>query len=828
MLNFFKSDKLKENKTFLFVTAIFTIEDLEKHIRNAFKLSNINVHKINTTSSSIVVDFEIKETEKAIESSRFRFLKKETTIYVYAESVVLSQENYKETTTAYKTKINKHKVFKFIQEHILKDQNDGLYAFENKEKLPFIQIDEAIIRNYIFHQLKKEEYVLSVLNIDSISFEKDINIPKNTKWQFVLTSLRTLLVGSAEDDFLTLDVTNESLALKQKIGKDTVKGISFSFLTELMNDTDYEAIFPVVKTQNNKLNAFGDCLVISYNSKEAHIELLSKCYALAYANSGLEVHCIKSELIKYLKSLKLDKKNTAALKDIFKTLSIDYPSFGSALATIVKRWNLSYELQLQFSGILLDINHEEAIKNSIDFLGHFQPLFLEKEKQKETIFEFNLKYGVALAKAQRFKEAIAVYEAIYKALPDDSIVDLLPTKTTNVLKGEGGHDLKVTILESILEWEEKALLDTSLTNAKLLELQPLVYERLSALKDTNNYQEKIQNIESILNLKHIKYSPVTYNALTYNRLEKKAVQEKVIPKCFENATGFFDSLNSYIASIKTPDYDAVIAFSDKLSATNYPEVYKIITNICYALKIDSPECYIGRANYANMVIGVEGKPPYLIVGINFIEASSKLRLNYNELKFLIAIELAHIYFEHSKITASDVWQGAAEKGFTVVSTLLTLLPFAGSLGNILGNIANVDKYAKIVNGVKKASDVAEKGKDVMEVGEKLNINLLSNDKKGTKSQDLLITSRLMEIIADKLALVFCGNIHAAVKSIVVSSISFEKDLPLIEQYGLYKLLERTNDKGEFHYQETIIRIKSLCSFYLSNEYELIKEQLFTH
>lgn len=828
MLNIFKTNKEngKINKTYLFVGTNFSLASLKSVIKNVFKTSKTENYKLSTTLNTLVIDFDIEEEKETITSSRFRLSIKDNIISVFAESISLSQDHYKETITPSKINIRKDKTFKAIQEYILNEQNDQLYAFDNKENIAFVQEVDTLTKNYIFHQIKDQEYVLSILNISSISFNNETETSKNISWRFVLTSLRILLIGTNENDFFTINISNENIKIKEKTGKDSVSGESFTFLTELMNDSDYAAIFPAINTTKNRLNSFADCFLKKYNSKTKYLELASRIYALQHEQSGFKIHQLKNELINHLNSFKIHKTEEKAITFIFNKHSANSSSFGDYLIKISTSWNLSYDTLHTFSKILFQEQNATDTKNNIAFQNYFKSLFLDNEKKEEAIFEFNLNYGKTLAKAGFYNEGISVYKKIYETLPDDSIIDLLPTSETNILKGESGQQLKIVILESILEWQKKAELNTSKTVLKLAQLQPLLDYRIEAIKKVETHKEKAETIVSILNFKDIKHRAVNYKDDEYHKLVKQEILENVVPECFKNAKGFFDSLNSYIATIKQPNYDAVISFSDQLNTLSYPELYKSITNICYALKIDSPECYIGRANYANSVIGVEGKPPYLIVGINFLKESHSKQLNHNELTFLIAIELAHIYFEHSKITATDVWRGAAEKGFSLVSVLLTLLPFAGSLGAMLGNFSNIDKYAKIVNNVEKASNVAEKGQNIMEVGEKLNINLLSKDKRSTNSQDLLITSRLMEIIADKVALLFCDDLHAAIKSIIISSKSFEKELPNIEKYGLYKLLERTNEEGAFYHQETIIRIKSLCSFYLTDTYETLKNKLY--
>ena len=105
------------------------------------------------------------------------------------------------------------------------------------------------------------------------------------------------------------------------------------------------------------------------------------------------------------------------------------------------------------------------------------------------------------------------------------------------------------------------------------------------------------------------------------------------------------------------------------------------------------------------------------------------------------------------------------------------------------------------------------------------LNLLGKTKKEEKAQELLITSRLMEIVADKVALLFCNNLEAAVKGILYNSVLFDQELSNIEANNLYSVLEKTNEEGAFTYQEISIRIKSLYAFYLSDTYDILLKKL---
>lgn len=826
MLNLLK--KTASNSAPIFITPKFSLKDLKSIINADIPYIGTTLYKCNTTPNRLILDYDIKEGKDTIKATRLQFIKKETILHVTEEAISIKLDTYIETSNHSKTDIKKNPVFIAIQHYILNLQDDGLYALHNSEKLPYIQYINTFTKNYIFHQLYNNEQVLSILNINSILFNDATVNSKGYTWHFIITSFRVLLIGNNDNIMQIIDISNENIVLHEKRGKDLIEGKAFSFYTDFMNDSLYAALFPVVLTKESRIVIFADCILKDSKAKTKVVDLASTCYAIAHKTSSSTINDLKSQCIRYLKSFQIKKEYTATLLSVFKSFSETTPSFGKDLIQICIDWDINYKEQYKLFKLLLELKETTAVKHTIAFYDYFKFQFLKEENKEELLFEFNLTYGKLLAKAERYEDAIYIYKGIYETLPDDSIIDLLPTNTTNILQGEGGQQLKITLLEAILSWQKKQHVNTIDTDLKLAQLQPLLNYRLQALHASNETKQKALDIEYSLQLKELQYHYVKYTKAHYKRLIKNDILKDVVPECFKYATGFFDSLNSYIASIQSPNYEAVISFSDKLTATNYPEVYKIITNICYALSINTPECYIGRANYSNTIIGVEGSPPYLIIGVDFIEVNGKHQLNNNELKFLVATELAHIYFEHTKITSTDVWRGAAEKGFSFLTTVLSIIPFAGSIGNLLGNLSNVDKYTKIIKSVEKATNIAEKGQNILDVSERLNISLISKaESDESKSQNLLITSRLMEIIADKVALLFCNDLQAAIKGIILSSNLLEKELDTIKDYGLLNVLERKNDDGSFLYQELIIRIRSLCSFYLSDTFEDLKMKLYS-
>ncbi|EDP98122.1 hypothetical protein U8527_19135 [Kordia algicida OT-1] len=832
MLNFFKGSKDVHKKTIakLYISHDFSVYDLQSVLNSFFKTESQSDLTFKRISNGFSVDVNVETNEKKgiVTATRLQCIQNDHIIYVVAEHVEIDLSTYQEIKKPADFDLKKQAFFKHLQDHLLTLQNDHLYALKNEEDLSFVTSLEKDTQNFIFHVLNIREYILSILGVSEVTFnDSEKENPKNTSWFFVLTSERTFLVGKTPEDTMIFEpVSNEDFSILKKTGKDLITTENLSFYTEFMNDSLYTELLSVIKNTGNRLGIFGDIVVKKYHKKEAHLAFASRLFQLQSTTADLFINELKADMILDLRRLKVAEEQHESLLKTFKKHVNAHESFGENLITIVEDWQLSFIEQKKLLTVLQPLQKKETAKHTIAFHDHMYAKFIEKEKKKEVVFEFNLNYAKHLNNAERFTEAISLYRTIYETLPDDSIADLLPKKTTNLLEGEGGRQLKITILEAILYIQKQLDEDVSKTEHQLAELQPLVAKRIDALQSHKTYQDKAKTIQEVLHAKELTTATITHSN-EYQRLEKAEVLKEVVPSCFKNAKGFFDSLNNFIAALNPPDYDSVISFSDRLNSHNYPEIMERITAICYALQINVPECYIGRGSYANSVIGVEGKPSFLMIGIDFLNPKHTRYLEVNALTFLIAIELAHMYFEHSKITSTDVWRGAADKGFTVVTMLLTVLPFVGNIGKIFGNVASVEKYGKIISRVEQVADVADKGQGFVEVSEKFNLNPFSKDKsQANDSENLLITSRLMEIVADKVALLFCNDLKAAVKGLLVGSNTYEQDSHIISQYGVEAFLARTNEEGEFVHQELIIRLKSMCAFYLSDTFEELKEQLY--
>jgi hypothetical protein len=94
----------------------------------------------------------------------------------------------------------------------------------------------------------------------------------------------------------------------------------------------------------------------------------------------------------------------------------------------------------------------------------------------------------------------------------------------------------------------------------------------------------------------------------------------------------------------------------------------------------------------------------------------------------------------------------------------------------------------------------------------------SNDK-------LVVAHRVMQLTADRAGLVFCGDLIAAVRSMFLTSLAYQPELYIAQKNDLVTCLKRCDEKGNYILQDLAIRIGSLISFFLSDDYQHLRQKI---
>jgi hypothetical protein len=248
-----------------------------------------------------------------------------------------------------------------------------------------------------------------------------------------------------------------------------------------------------------------------------------------------------------------------------------------------------------------------------------------------------------------------------------------------------------------------------------------------------------------------------------------------------------------------------------------------------ALNMPDIEVYISHGEKAIGINGYEAQPSFIIIGGDHLDKNSLSYLTNSELKFALGVEFAHIYFKHSRITSTDLWRGAIEKGNWLLDAFMTVFPVLGLVGKSIGYLTKLNAFADVVQKAEKVTKYTSGTKNLLGATEQASEfykKVKKKDQLSEKEQELLATSRLMQLTADRMGLLFGGDLKMSIRTIFLTSKKYSVDLANANKIGLSNYLLQQNPDNNYKNQELAIRISNLFSFYLSDEYESLKKELY--
>ncbi|AXT52720.1 hypothetical protein D1818_18525 [Aquimarina sp. BL5] len=815
MRNLFSSKKENNIPTFspynISILPNFQLSGLQNKLSDFLKETSKKEYQVIVDKGTLSVKTEITiDTKKNKKSyTQYAIAQKANMLTVIANKTLINLDAQEEINTPIDLFTKKNTLVAYILTHVNELFEDGFWKTHQQLKMEYITSISPIEKNYILAKLQKQEVCLVCLGITNLKSDL-FEINKKNNYYFVLTSERNLIFGTDNKSFLLENITGHTLNINEKVGKDTITSDRLSFDTELFNDSLFADLKEILnQSSTHRIEYYTDILFEKYNEKEAHLQHLEKLYQYQTSKEDRFKRNLKAQLVYQFEKKQCNEQ--LVVKPSFLDLLYSETDFGNTLFHVLNDWNIHPKEQITFLELLIKDVDNFKLKNLDVFYDAAIAGIITQKKPPKNTQEYRIKHLQYLKETKQYEKAIPFYEFVLENLEDDSILELISDTETNVLDGQDCHPLRIQLLEDLSEIKTSLQLSNSEELLELARLQPLVLDRLTQLVASGIFVDKVNDILSLFMEESFSSTPVNKTATdTQKQYSKKELFELVVPDCFKDAKSFLDSFTNMIAQVNPPDYKEVTTYSEKLSASNFPEAQQILEELMYQLQLDKMECYIGNGNFSKEVIGIEGSPNFLILGKDHLLKNNAYYFTPNELKFNLTLELTHILFEHTRITSKDIWRGAKSKGMDLAGVLLIALPMVSTLGNFAGKFINITQYTKIFSSVDQVTNVVDKGQTALEYGEKITDKFTNNK----KESELLATSRLMEISADRIGLLLTNDLRSCVSVLLKTSDDFAKSQEKINTKGLLEYLGQKNKKGEFIHQELIIRIKTLCSFHL--------------
>ncbi|NPA44918.1 MAG: hypothetical protein GXO49_05230, partial [Chlorobi bacterium] len=534
--------------------------------------------------------------------------------------------------------------------------------------------------------------------------------------------------------------------------------------------------------------------------------------------------CAEYDFLYLLTKIKDDNSKNISDEEIKPLIQniLTEEKINKKIVEILKEWKISnIEKTLLLELFTKTAETKEERKAIIPLFDIIRTEFKKKNKDliNQTVFEIN--YAEFLISAGKKRKARKILKTLLKKLPNEEISSILPPQDLDLTSKRSGQLLKIKILELLTLAKGKNEGEKEILQSVIL--QPLNIENLNKLKDTKTEQlkEKANEVISLLEKDGLKNIEKEVPVRKYNPLSKEVIENKLRhPATLKN--GSFYSIQKWLSKIKVDDYSSVKEYAEKIEATNYPKLNEIFYNLKQIFGIKDVEFYISRGEKSHEIIGYEGTPPFVLLGFKHIDKNSDLFLNFKELQFAVSVELAHIYFKHSKISSTDVWRGVADKGYILLDAVLGIIPVAGLASKSIQNANKLNGVTKVLN------NSISVGKNIFDAANRV-ANFykekFKTNSKTEKKQKLLAASRLMQYTADRAGLAVSGDIKAAIRAIFLTgkyNYVFFKD---VLETSLKDFILQKNEDGTYKNQEIALRVAHLISFYFSDEYSEIRKVL---
>lgn len=271
-------------------------------------------------------------------------------------------------------------------------------------------------------------------------------------------------------------------------------------------------------------------------------------------------------------------------------------------------------------------------------------------------------------------------------------------------------------------------------------------------------------------------------------------------------------LSELVATVPEPDLSFLRDFCEELAPARHADAARALGRATALLGLDAVSAYISHGARSIGLRAFGAKEPFVLIGASHLDADNPYALRGNEFDFALGAELAHLAFGHQRVTAGEVWAGAAGKTRDMLLALGVMLPIAMELGGpraqrILGKLsrAALDRAAE---GAAKLPDLMAHDAD----SESLAL--------GKRNEELIAAHRLVQLTADRAGLVAARDLKSALRALLLTRAEYRPVLDDSRTRGLVAALAQRRAESPA-ISDLLVRVRALAAFYLSPEFDQI-------
>jgi hypothetical protein len=688
-----------------------------------------------------------------------------------------------------------------------------------------------------------DEALLAWLGVDSLV--EPTGLGRKVKWRYLLTDQRSLMVGwQKEGSPQEHPLPPGELRVSQGSGRVLVRIGSFAWKTLRNNDVLFREVGPLPA-----LPSVERCREVARLNwltppKGASLDETAQLVSAWLRVSEAPLDRLT---LAYVRSRRASERPEGSLHvggllgggPLYDLVGGNHDGSPELL-----RWARSWSVDTAWLAEVLEVVLEEP-----DLVTHGRLLPLHQYLRRKAPLPkkdvagrvvADLLYARHLMEAGQRRAAVEVLEAQRQRLPDEGLLQVVPDHDLD-LTVAGAQGLRIQLLKLLVRARGAPQVPDVEALAELARLQPLVTHVVGDLARVaqGSLFTRAQTWHELLQAPH--FQAVT--DVSPDDEEGEAIPAVPLPpeelegSLRHPATrqgGALERLQIWLGRATAPDHGFLRDYAERATSASHPLFMKVLADTALVLGVPAVEAYVSRGKRALGIRAFEGKPPFIVVGARHLSSDQALHWPEGVLRFLIGAELAHLRFRHTRLTSHSMWDGAFEKGSKVFETLGA---FAGPLG-LLGNAVSGLRRLAFAHALLRKAETVSVG--LSRVAEAMGYaRRLQGAPRGTAQSNpprqaaelaesheaLLAACRVMQLTADRAGLLLCGSLPAAVTALFLSSPDYRAELSLAEAHGLVTTLSRRGEQGELLNQGLAIRVAELASFFLSPEYEKLRQAM---
>lgn len=267
-------------------------------------------------------------------------------------------------------------------------------------------------------------------------------------------------------------------------------------------------------------------------------------------------------------------------------------------------------------------------------------------------------------------------------------------------------------------------------------------------------------------------------------------------------------LSELVAATPAPDLGFLRDFCEELSQESHPEAALALAGSERLLGLSPTRAYISRGARSTGLRAFVSREPFILIGKSHLMPDGPATLTASELHFAIGAEMSHLAFGHHRVTATEIWTGAAGKTRDVLSALGLVLPLVGELGGA--------RAQKVLARLTPEA-VVRAAEGALKLDEWLGLSRPAEHALGQHNEDLIAAHRTVQLSADRAGLVACKDLRAALRALLLLRNDYRPLLAESEARGFHSVLSREPSANPA-LVDLRVRVRALVAFYLSADY----------